>query len=300
MDLRRTVLIVPALQPILAAKAAATKTDVLWLELEDGVQKSRKEEARRLAVEQLTTIDWGDKVVLVRVNPMSSEDGPEDIRTVAAAGPHGVLLAKVRHVDEILEADRILAEVEAETGKHVKIWCMIESAPALANVDAIASCCDRMDGLVLGAGDLSCDLRVKRVGLGGDRVLPPMQGLQVELIYPRGRVVTAARANGLTAIDIGYNTKTDAAATYLHALYSFQFGFDGNLVISPRMIEPVQRAWAPTEADLEWARRIVALRDRLADENSTVGLLDDELVDGPFFISAQRLLEREAAALERA
>ena len=298
MRLRRSVLITAAESVERIMKAAASEVDVCWIELEDGIHPSRKEYARKVAESALTEIDWRDKERYVRVNHIDSPEGPMDIAALSRARPTGFVLPKVQSAAEIVQADRLVSEAESNAGVpagEIKLWCMIETAKALVSVDRIACASPRVDALFFGGGDLSADLQVKRVGLGHVRILPWLEGLQVELLYGKSRTVAAARAAGITAIDIAYMDHGDQERTYLDALYSFQLGFDGKLVISPRQVAAVHRAYAPSDDDLAWAEDVLATRSEANSHSQTVGIVGREMVDGPFYRNANLLIERHHA-----
>jgi len=297
--LRRSVLITPGIDEEMVRKAIRSEADVVWLELEDGVHPTRKAEGRRIVARLVQELDHQSKERIVRINPIYTRDGPEDIRTIAPSKPEAFLLTKVQDPNEVREADRLITESVGDTNGTIRLWAMIETAKGLVNVEAIATASPRMDALFFGGGDLSADLQVKRVGLGRARVLPELEGLQVELLYGRSRTVAAARAAGLSAIDVSYNNFRDLEGTYRDALYSFQLGFDGKMALSPRQIPPIHRAFAPSEADLDWATRVVAAFEEAGRQGRTVTVVDDEMVDGPFVRSAQLILDRVRAVAAR-
>ena len=299
MRLRRSVLITPGIDEEMVRKAIRSEADVVWLELEDGVHPTRKAEGRRIVARLVQELDHQSKERIVRINPIYTRDGPEDIRTIAPSKPEAFLLTKVQDPNEVREADRLITESVGDTNGTIRLWAMIETAKGLVNVEAIATASPRMDALFFGGGDLSADLQVKRVGLGRARVLPELEGLQVELLYGRSRTVAAARAAGLSAIDVSYNNFRDLEGTYRDALYSFQLGFDGKMALSPRQIPPIHRAFAPSEADLDWATRVVAAFEEAGRQGRTVTVVDDEMVDGPFVRSAQLILDRVRAVAAR-
>jgi citrate lyase subunit beta/citryl-CoA lyase len=299
LKLRRTLLITPANERTLLEKLARSDVDVAWIELEDGIHPAEKDTARIAAGEALSEIDWRGKDRVVRVNTIYGEHGTKDIEHLTPFGPTAFILPKVQEVAEIHAADELITACEDGLDQPpIEIWCMIETARALARVEDLAEASPRVKGLFFGGGDLSADLRVKRVGLGKGRVLPEIGGLKAELLFGRSRVVTAARAVGAQAFDVCFNHLDDLDAIYVDALYSFQLGFDGKMVLSPRHIPVVNRAWAPSDDDLDWAKRVVSSYEEARAGNKTIAVVDGEMVDGPFVRSAELLLERAAAVLE--
>src|SRR4051812_35303129 len=138
MRLRRSVLMTPGDDSELIAKAARSAADVVWLDLEDGVHASRKLAAREVIATALGGLDWLGKERIVRVNPLPSALGPDDVRLMAATRPDGILLTKVEDPAEVEAADRIITEVEGgRSANGLPIWCMIESPRGVMNVERI-------------------------------------------------------------------------------------------------------------------------------------------------------------------
>jgi len=239
MKQRRTLLMTPGHDRSLAEKALRASPDVLWLDLEDGVPDAFKRAARDVVVEAFRTLDFGETERLIRINPLSSPLGLDDLRQVATADPDGIVLTKVISPAEVQLADSMLAECGAHAD-HIRLWCMIETPSSMLRLEEVATASPRVAALLYGGGGLLRELQpTPRKAVD----LPGLDGLRFEHLYGRSRLVLYARSLGLVAIDSSFSDVHDAAGTYRDALYTFQLGFDGKMVLSPRQIEPVHRAF---------------------------------------------------------
>ncbi|WP_045877806.1 CoA ester lyase [Pseudofrankia sp. DC12] len=299
MTLLRSMLIVPALQPKLLDKAARSAADGLMIELEDGVHASRKAEARAAVAKFIRSADFGTKEVTVRINSVFGNEGPEDLHALVDAGVPSVMLAEVRGPKDLEVAGDLLARAEHAAGREigsVGLWSMVETAAAVQNIDEISRM-PRLRGLAFGGGDLSSELRVRRIGIGGDRVI---WDYPFEHLYSKERLIIAARAAGLKAIDTGWANMYDAEGTAFCARASAQLGFDGSFVISPRQLPPIHGEFTPSERDIEWAQKVVAAAEEAEAVGETVRVVEGQMTDGPFVRSAFQILQRANEAVERA
>lgn len=299
MNLLRSMLIVPSLQPAMLGKALRSAADGLMIELEDGVHPSRKSEARSTVAHFISGADFGYKEVVVRINSVYGHEGQDDIHALVDAGVPNIILAEVRGPEDLEVANNLLERAEHASGREigsVGLWSMIETAAAVQNVDEISRG-RRMRGLAFGGGDLSCELRVRRIGIGGDRNI---WDYPFEHLYAKERVVVAARAAGIKAIDTGWANMYDEEGTRHCAMASAQLGFDGSFVISPRQIPPVHAEFTPSERDFEWAKKVVQAAEEADAAGETVRVVDGQMTDGPFVRSAFQILERAKEAELRA
>lgn len=293
MGLRRSMLVTPGDHYALIEKAAVGVADMAFIELEDGVHISRKEEGRQTTARALREVKWGNKDRLVRINLVNTADGRRDIEVVTPSCPTALLLPKIESVREIEFASMLMAEAEEKAGipvGTVKIWAMVETARALLEIEQIVFADPRMDGLVFGGGDLSVDLKVKRIGIGKFR---RTSDFPHELLYARGRVVAAARAAGIDCFDIGSLNFADFDQLRRWAEYSAQMGFTGVLVFGPRQVQTINEVFTPPEEDVIWATEVV---EKVAaagrDSQKTVVIIDDEMVEGPIVRNAEEILAR--------
>lgn len=272
-------------------KSSRSAADVSWLELEDGVHESKKELARARVAAALRDVEWNGKTRIVRVNSVHGPHGSADILTAARGGASAVLLPKVQEPSEVKLAEAVIAQVPGAT---TKIWCMIETARALVNVEAIAFASPLMGGLFFGAADYSVSIGVQSITMGSKAPESEEGGTarEPELLYARSRIVAAAAAAGIYSFDVGGNGRRAFDIVYDKARRSFQLGFNGVAIITPRLVETVHRAYAPTKADVEWAVNTLQLDDSVNADAKTVGVMNDAMVDGPFFLHARQIMER--------
>lgn len=240
---RRSCLTVPGDDERKLAKAAALDVDEVILDLEDAVAADRKDLARETVARALRDHDWRAATVAVRVN----QGATADRELVRATLPDVVVLPKVESAAE-LEGWPVPTEAQIETARGLVECERIATAPGL-------------EALVLGPGDLAASLGVPELTIGA--------GAHVD--YALARIVVAARAFGIAAVDGPFVVLGDEAGLRASALRSRAFGYDGKWCIHPAQIEICNDVYAPTPAELERARRIL-------DTEGVAGL-DGEMVD---------------------
>ena len=240
---RRSCLTVPGDDERKVAKAAGIAADEVILDLEDAVAPARKDEARELVARALRDLDWTAPTVAVRVNRGSADD----LALVAAARPDVVVLPKVESPDEV-------------AGLPVPAEAQIETARGLAECERIAAA-PGLEALVLGPGDLAASLGLPELSIGTG----------AHLDYALVRVAVAARAFGLAVVDGPWAALDDPAGLRASAQRSRALGYDGKWCIHPAQVETCHEVFAPTEAEVERARRIL--------DSSGVERLDGEMVD---------------------
>jgi citrate lyase subunit beta / citryl-CoA lyase len=146
---------------------------------------------------------------------------------------------KVASPAEVQLADSVIAECGTRAD-HIQLWCMIETPSSLLRLEEVATASERVKALLYGGGGL---LRELQPAPRKTADLPGLDGFRFEHLYGRGRLVLYARTLGLIAIDSSFSDVHDPDGTYRDALYTFQLGFNGKMVLSPRQIEPVHRAF---------------------------------------------------------
>ena len=255
--LRRSELAVPASNPRMIEKAASCGADLVFLDLEDAVAPAHKVAARNHAVEGLKGLDWGRTLRAVRVNAADSEWATDDVTTVVEkAGAHLDLLIvpKVKAPRDVWFFDTLLGQLEKKLalGRRIGLEILIEEAEALARVEEIAACCPRLEALILGVGDLSASLGI-RVG----HVLDDAHRYPGDLWhYARSRLVAAARAKKLDAIDGPFPNFKDPEGYRRDATWASTLGCVGKWAIHPSQIEIAHEVFAPTPKEIELARRM--------------------------------------------
>ncbi|WP_211367123.1 HpcH/HpaI aldolase/citrate lyase family protein [Pseudonocardia kunmingensis] len=281
----RTLLFVPADRPDRIPKAAAAGADGIAVDLEDAVAVSRKDEARAGLAPALAALPAGGPVVAVRVNAVDTGLAEADVAALEpvlarvdlvvvpmCSGP-----SAVRAVAALL--DRAEARAGLEPGR-TGLLPLVETAAGVAEARAIAAADPRVRTLTFGPADLSNELGVTPTADGD------------ELFVARSTVVLGAAAAGRVGpIDGPYLDLDDAEGLARSAARARRLGFAGKQVIHPRQIPVVAAAFAPTEEQLRWARRVdEAFREAEAAGVSSLRLDDGTFIDYPIAHRARALL----------
>ena len=255
-------LFVPANRPERFTKAAASEADAVILDLEDAVAQDDKVAAR-----DMLSADFTDKPVLVRVNAAGTPWHAEDLAAVARLGPAAVIVPKA-------EDPASLAAICAQLGPAVPVMALIESGLGLARAREIAAL-PGIARLVFGSIDFCADLGCEH---------------RREILLPaRMELVLAARlAGGPAPIDGVTARLDDASETHSDAEHARTLGMTGKLCIHPRQVPQVLRAFAPSAAEIDWARRVVASGDGAVS-------VEGAMIDEPVRRRARAILSRAAA-----
>lgn len=277
----RSKLFVPGARPELFAKAMAGEADALSFDLEDSVPDTGKAEARAAVGEFVASdaVQALAKVVIVRVNAPDTPWFEDDLRAVARAGVALINLPKLETPSGVRAAVRTLEHAEAGNGvaAPIRLLLNIETPLALANATALAAAHPRVAGLQLGLGDLF-------EPLGIDRRDPA----NVHAVLFAVRM--AAAQVGVFALDGAWPDIADTEGFSAEAQRAKRLGYLGKSCIHPRQVALANAAFAPDEAELDAARRIVAAADEAALQGRGAFVVDGRMVDLPFLKRAQALL----------
>jgi len=251
--LRRSELATPASSWKMIEKAAASDADLVFLDLEDAVAPAEKEAARANVVRALRELDWGRKLRAVRVNGADTRWAHDDVLTVVGGAGERLeilILPKVKAPRDVWFFETLLDQLEAKLGlpRRIGLEALIEEAAALARVEDIAASSPRLEALILGFGDLSASQGV-RLALASE--------------YPgdlwhhaRARMIVAARAHGLDAIDGPFANFRDPDGYRREATWASTLGAVGKWAIHPSQIAIANDVFAPTEHEIALARRM--------------------------------------------
>ena len=269
--IRRSLLFVPAVRPDRYPKALATGADAVCLDLEDGVAFGAKETAREQAFALLAGREPAPAEVSLRVNDVKTELGRADLAALVAAGlrPDALMLPKVAGAGEVREVEAALAPL----GAALPLIVQLETAAGVLAAEAIAAASPSVSAVFFGAIDLSADL-----------------GCAVEweaLLYARSRVVLAAGAAGVSALDSPFMDVPAVEALADESSRVRRLGFAGKAAIHPTQVPVIQRAFSPSDEELAWARKIVAAYE---SQQGGVLLVDGRLIERPVVRAAHRNL----------
>jgi citrate lyase subunit beta / citryl-CoA lyase len=295
---RRTCLTVPGSSEKFLVKAAGVPADEVILDLEDSVAPAAKQQARDLVVAALEGGWPGQQLVAVRIN---GTDGPWAYRDVievierAGAQLDALVLPKVSGPGQVIWLDLLLGQVELASGLpagRIGIEAQIEDAAGLAGVDQIAAASLRLAALVFGPADFMASLGMRSLRIGAQ----PDGYTGDAFHYAHLRILVAARAAGLQAIDGPYAAIGDIAGLTSAAASVAALGYDGKWVLHPDQIDPVNEAFSPSQDTYDRAERILEAYESATSERQRGAImLDGEMVD-----EASRKLALVAAARGRA
>jgi citrate lyase subunit beta/citryl-CoA lyase len=240
---RRSVLYLPASNPRALEKAASIPCDGLILDLEDAVAPDVKTTAREAACAAVTSGDYGEREVTIRVNGADTEWHRADLEAASAAGPDAVVVPKVGSADTVLELAGAMTRFDAP--EHTKLWAMVETPTAMLHCEEIAAASERLTVLVLGTNDLAKELYAEHVP-GRHPLLPGL-----------GLALLAARATGKAILDGVYNDVQDSDGFLAECRQGREMGFDGKTLIHPAQVEGANAAYAPSEEAVDDANGVL-------------------------------------------
>jgi citrate lyase subunit beta / citryl-CoA lyase len=295
---RRSCHAVPGSSERFLAKAATLDADEVFLDLEDAVAESEKGRARELVIAALREQAFGASTVVVRVNGTDTAHYYRDlIDVVEHAGErvHAVMLPKVRTPGDVEMTDKLLTGIERARGLPVGaigIEAQIEDATGLLACEAIAAASPRMETLIFGPGDYSAAVGIPITTIGGAPEHYPGDHLN----YVYSRLVVAARAAGIQAIDGPYAAFDDEDGLRERARLARALGMDGKWTIHPRQIPVVNEVFTPSREQWERAEALLAAYRDAAGEGRGAAMFDGEMIDEANRKMAERLAEAGRAA----
>lgn len=274
----RSVLYIPASKERALEKARELSVDAIIFDLEDAVAPEEKVRARTLLSDELHRADFGGRLRIVRVNGLESPWGAADMLAFAAhPGADAVLVPKVNGPEDL----------DAVAGRVAKpLWAMLETARGCLNAGAIAAH-PRLEGMVMGTNDLAKELGTR---FRADR-LPLMAAL--------GTCLLAARAEGKVIVDGVFNAFRDEDGLRAECEQGRDLGFDGKTLIHPAQLEVANAVFAPSEAEVELARRQIAAYAEARAKGEGVAVVDGRIVENLHVATAKALIEKAEAIAAR-
>lgn len=270
----RSVLYIPGSNQRALDKAQTLATDAIIFDLEDAVAPDEKAAARALLVQTLARADYGSRARIVRINGFDTAWGRDDAAAFADAKIDAILIPKVSHA----------ADLEAVAGaiRDVPLWAMLETALGMLNAAEIAAH-PRLAGMVMGSNDLARELgcRPRR-----DR-LPLLPGL--------GLCLLAARAHGRIIIDGVYNAFKDEDGLRAECEQGRDLGFDGKTLIHPSQLAIANIAFAPSQPEMDLARRQIAAFDDAQTKGLGIAVVDGKIVENLHIVTARQILAKAEA-----
>jgi len=282
--MRRSRLYVPGSEPKYFINAALPGADAVILDLEDSVHASEKDTARLLVRNGLRAVDFLECERMVRINQLPL--GLEDLNEIVPESPDVILIPKVESADQVKAVQQLMDAVKEEYGIIQRpIWLMpiLESALGIENAFSIATASKQIAALTIGLEDYTADLGVVKTLSGS------------ESLYARQRVVNAAHAAGVQAIDSVFGDVADMDGLRVWALNSRAMGFEGMGCVHPSQIGVIHEAFAPAAAEIEKAKKIVAAYNEAQEKGLGVVSLGSKMIDPPVVERALKLMARAKA-----
>jgi citrate lyase subunit beta / citryl-CoA lyase len=278
--LRRSRLYLPGNEPKYFVNAGLHAPDAIILDLEDSVHFAEKDAARLLVRNALRTVDFGAAERMVRINQLPL--GLADLEEIVPQSPNLVLVPKVETPEQISDVVGAIDSIAKQTHIARPIWLMpiLESALGIENAFAIARASDRIAAITIGLEDYTADLGVAKTPEGA------------ESLYARQRVVNAAHAAHVQAIDSVYGDVADNDGLSRWGQASRAMGFEGMGCLHPIQIEIIHRAFAPTPSELEKALKMVAAYEDAQARGLGVVSLGSKMIDAPVVQRALKLVAR--------
>ncbi len=269
---RRSFIFSPGLKPEMFPKALASGTDIVCVELEDGIAPKDKDEARRNALKLFETPPADDGVErIVRINCLREAFGIADVQAVLASDtpPPALMMPKVRTPDEVVLLDSLLTE----RGHGTRLHIIIETNAGLEAAYEIAHCSARIDALFFGGVDMAAELRCENAW--------------EPLLYARSRVVHAAASAGLDVIDVPYLDLEDHEGMVVAARQAKALGFSGKGSIHPKQIAALNDVFTPSDDEIARARRII---QTFEEADTGLVVIDGKLIEKPVLRDMHRIV----------
>lgn len=281
----RSLLFIPGNSPAMLINADIHGADGIILDLEDAVAIDQKDAARLLVRSAVNTMAYAVPNLVIRVNPLETAFCRDDLAAAVPLRPSFIMPTKVGSAREIEVLGGMIAEIEAAHGIEqgtTALMPLLETARGIENAYAIA-CAPRVKALLLGAEDYTADLHAIRSKESG------------EIAYARGRILNAARAAGIEAIDTPFTDVNDQEGLRADAAHARALGFTGKASISPRHIDDINRAFSPSEAEVRYAQEVLLT----IEEGRRLGLgavsLRGKMIDKPVVDRARQTIETARA-----
>jgi citrate lyase subunit beta/citryl-CoA lyase len=286
---RRSMLYMPGNNPNMLQNCPYLGADGVLLDLEDAVEETCKDDARRLVSWFLREMDFKDVLCTVRINGLNTEWCLIDLSEIIPCKPDAIRLPKCQGAEDIIKVDKIISEIEEKNGMSigsVKIHAMLETAQGVENAKQIAESSPRITALTLGGHDLAADMDIRRTKEGK------------EILYARSRVVLAAKAVGIDAYDTVFTDINDKEGLLEETKLICCMGFTGKAAIHPSQVSIIHKGFLPEEEEINHALRVVSAAKEARSKGIGAYKVDGKMVDGPIIRQAVHLLNQAGIPIE--
>lgn len=280
-------------------RAVAAGSDATLIDLEDSVAPAGKLESRQNVVRAIRELDWGSKLPMYRMNALDTPFFYRDVIDIVeqSGGRLGtIVIPKVQRAQDVITIDTLLRGIEANIGLapgRIGIAAQIETAAGLVHAEAIAGSSSRLNALVFGPGDFSASVGMPLTSIGAmdewDAAYPGHR-----FHYAMARIVVAARAAGLRAIDGPSADYRDAAGLRQSCMIARSLGYTGKWCIHPDQIPTVHDVFSPSAQEVAWAQKVATAYRQAADGGTGAISVDDRMIDMASVRMAETTLELAA------
>ena len=281
MRLLRSLIFVPGNRANMLERALEFKADVVMIDLEDSVPPGEKSAALAVAQEWMPRLAKAGRRVMVRVNSLDTGLTRGELEGLVGPDLAGVSIGKTQTVFDLIDVDRLIANLESEAGlppQKIKTIPWIENARAVLTALELATCSPRIEAIAFGAEDYTDDMAVQRTDAGE------------ELEFARATVAVAARAAGIGSLDTPFVQFRDPDGLRRDLQISRRHGFTGRFAIHPSQIQAINEAFAPAPDEIDYATRVVDAWDEAEAQGRGSLSLDGRMIDVPVVKRARNLL----------
>lgn len=293
MRLRRSELSTPGSDSHMMEKAAASNADLVLLDLEDAVAPNEKGAAREKVIASLRTLNWDKKTRAVRINDLETEYAYQDIISIVEeAGDYLdiLIIPKVKSARDVWWVDTLLNQIEKHRGltKRIGLEVLIEEVEAMLQVEEIARASSRLEALIFGPGDYSASQGIDSRGVEGN-----LDGYPGDLWhYARNKIVIAARAAGIDAIDGAYPDFKNKTGYQRECLRAKTLGFVGKWAIHPTQLDIANQIFSPTAEEVAYARRLDHVYTQALAQGRGAIAFEGKMVDAAIVRSVKNSIQK--------
>ena len=279
--MRRSLLFIPGNNPAMLQNCDVFDSDAVIIDLEDAVSVTEKDAARALVAEFLNAMaEQPPMELIIRINGLDTEYYPADLEAVVSDKIDTVMLPKAT-VEYLEKLDKLLSEIEKKKrmSKKIGVVPIVELAISVLQIEEIVKC-PRVNGVLLGAEDLSGDVGVMRTKKGN------------EILYPRMRLAYACAAYKIDAIDTPFTDTNDNDALTEDCLFVNNLGFNAKAAIHPNQVPVINSVFVPAQKSIEWALRVEEAARQASLKGLGVFSLDGKMVDKPVIQRAENIIKK--------
>lgn len=278
----RSLLFVPGNKTNMLQKALGLQPDAYTPDMEDSVPDTEKASARETIRAFLPKLHETGIPVIPRVNALNTGRLEDDLAAVVGPHIHGISVGKVNTPADINVISNLIGDLEERAGVtsgSIRLIPWIETARAVVHCHEICRASERIVGVAFGAEDFTHDMGIER---GED---------ESEVAYPRSALCIAARAADVLAFDTPYFRYKDEEGLRANIAAARRTGFKGKFAIHPSQVQPINEGFAPSAAEVQHARRVIAAYEAAEREGRGSTSLDGKVIDVPVVKRARAVLE---------